>query len=271
MRLRSFSRRSAAFIASVAIFGSVASVNAQHPRFTPAIANPFEARISTLFQPGPKHLRLDIGYRFDVVSIPVADSVNSPIVLDGEFFTLTRLRSEGNFKFPVETIDYWFGLGFHYVHRNTQLRVRIAHISSHLVDGFADASGTFSQQLPFVYSREFIEVNAAHSIGAVRPYVGITYAWATLPRSFNKLIPQAGFDFRVPFGVGSIVGGADARFVGINDTYGLSANTQIGYSFAGIGANATSVSLARFDGRSIHGMFAHLDDHYWALAVQVVF
>lgn len=228
-----------------------------------------ESRVGTLFMPGPKHLRLDIGYRFDVATISLGDTALKPIVVDSDFFTLTRLRSEGNFKFPVETIDYWFGVGLHWQHSVWEMRMRLAHVSTHLVDGYANADGVFDRQKPFVYSREFVEYMVGPRLGIVRPYVGLTYVWATIPRSINRLIPQIGCDVQAPVGNGHVVAGVDARRSGFEGVSAFSTVVQAGYRFTGLGSTSTTVSLLRYDGRSVHGMFAAQNDHYWALAVQI--
>jgi hypothetical protein len=225
--------------------------------------------VGTLFMPGPKHLRLDIGYRWNVTSIALGDSTIAPLIIDSDFFTLTQLRSEGNLKFPVETVDYWFGLGAHWKHNEWEMRLRLAHVSTHLVDGLANADGTFEQQKPFVYSREFVELMAGPRWGIVRPYVGLTYVWSTQPVNVGRLIPQVGCDLRLPTPYGQIVAGIDARRTVFNEVASVASVLQAGFNLGGGQGASTSISIMRYDGRSVHGMFANRFDHYWALAIQV--
>jgi len=82
-------------------------------------ANPFEARIQLIGQLAPKTLRLDIG------AAPVLFRFDSTYTVSTEFFTLTRLRSEGNLKFPVETADYWFGFTGSYAPAGSNVNVRM--------------------------------------------------------------------------------------------------------------------------------------------------
>ncbi|HYF01921.1 MAG TPA: hypothetical protein VEC36_00985, partial [Patescibacteria group bacterium] len=139
--------------------------------FTPLIANPLEGRVGAMYQFADNKLRLDIGNSIDVYKLP-----NRDVAFGVDFYTFTRLRSEGNFKFPVETSDYYFGVNFsssslrdskkyydeesdrtYEVGFKPSLRLRLAHISSHLVDGLADTSGKLEKK-PFVYSREFADL-----------------------------------------------------------------------------------------------------------------
>lgn len=261
--------QNAAFIASLVALFLVALLPGSAQKFAVPLASPFESRVGTVFMPGPKHLRLDIGYRWDVAVVRIGDSAVSPVVIDSDFFTLTRLRSEGNFKFPVETIDYWFGLGAHWRYKAVQSRVRLAHVSTHLVDGLANADGLFEQQKPFVYSREFAELMLGVQTTTFRPYLGLTYVWASIPRDINRIIPQFGCDAQLPAGHGSVVVGVDARYTGFESAASLSTVLQCGYRFDADSGPTTTISIMRYDGRSVHGMFSRQFDHYWALTVQI--
>jgi hypothetical protein len=231
-------------------------------------ANPFEARIQLIGQLAPKTLRLDIG------AAPVLFRFDSTYTVSTEFFTLTRLRSEGNLKFPVETADYWFGFTGSYAPAgsNVNVRMRVAHISSHLVDGYANAQGVFDRQLPFVYSREFVETIATYTLDGFRPYAGLTWVWSIQPRYFDRIIPHIGFDYRHDLGNGFIARcGHDARWIGINGTYVPQHATQIGIEQRHTSGTSTGIHLYRFDGRSIHGMFANQGESYLGIGLSYTY
>lgn len=245
---------------------AVASVTARD--YPIPIANPLEARILTMWQVTPNRMRLDIG------ASPSLWRPAPGVDLGVDFFTLTRLRSEGNFKFPVETIDYWFGIYGTYVDNTLPLdiRVRVAHISTHLVDGLADNGGVFTSQRPFVYSREFVEVLAGWTFGMLRPYAGMTYLWAVQPRRFARVVPQVGVDVRMPIGAGiQVAAGYDGKLVGIDGTYAAQHAAQVGIEWPAPSGVANSLNLYRYDGRSVHGMMMEQNDHYWAIGLQLVF
>lgn len=103
---------------------------------------------------------------------------------------------------PVETVDYFFGINSSYKTKLANLpfnvRLRVAHISSHLVDGLAD-SLTFSK-LPYVYSREFFDLVAALNLDRLMVYAGSTGVFSSLPKEANRFLPQIGFDYYYEIG-----------------------------------------------------------------------
>jgi hypothetical protein len=91
-----------------------------------------------------RSLWLRMGYGKPLISLPYS---NAQIGLEG--LVWSRLSILSDFRFPVETADYYFGAFFTW--RFT--RLRIGHISSHDVDGKGNVhSGSSSH-----FSREFIE------------------------------------------------------------------------------------------------------------------
>ncbi|MDR3666768.1 MAG: DUF1207 domain-containing protein, partial [Ignavibacteriaceae bacterium] len=105
-------------------------------------------------------LRLDISTSQDFYK---KESANTAFSFGGDLFTFTRLRSEKDFKFPVETIDYLFGFntGYKVLNKNDEygFRLRLSHISAHFVDGKYNFSiqNWSDGDMPRVYSREFLE------------------------------------------------------------------------------------------------------------------
>lgn len=240
--------------------------------FPAPIANPLEARIGTMVQPAEKHLRLDIGASVDLAE-PVRDSSFGWLRIGTDFMTYTRLRSEGNFKFPVETTDFYFGVNgtWRAAESPLQVRLRIAHISSHLVDGLADTSGTFVEDKPFVYSREFAELLVGWEFGAIRPYAGVTYVWARQPRSAEPFIPQAGVDVRLPLGGPyEFRAGYDWKLIGVDGVYVTAQAAQAGVFAELWDGRGVMLSAYGYNGRSMHGMFFTEPDSYLGIGFQVL-
>lgn len=243
--------------------------------FRPLTANPFEGRIGTMVQFGEKDLRLDIGNTVDLMTFSPDDSITCSTGAD--FFTFTRLRSVGNFKFPVETSDYYFGLNGAITAPLSpgwqgSARLRFAHISSHLVDGLTDSSGTFTKQLPFVYSREFFDLVVAAEHNGFRAYCGLIYVYARIPRSAEPLIPQAGMDFRHAISEKfDVIAGYDFKLVGIEGKYAAMHAAQAGILWKTSPGKGISFNTYIFDGRSIHGMFFRERDSYIGAGFQVHF
>ncbi len=255
------------------------------PTFVRPLSAPYEARILMMHQPGPGHNRLDIGAEVDILDNVIRTQTDAGIdtaasaeymrwTFGVDFFTMTRLRSEGNFKFPVETTDFWFGVNGTWTSTATPLsaRLRLAHISSHLVDGYADSSGRFVSRLPFVYSREFAEVTVMYDFANVRPYVALTYLWAVQPRIFDRLIPQIGANAQIDLTSAlALRAGVDLRWIGIHGHTTMASTAQIGLCTSATASTTVGLDLYRYDGRSIHGMFADLSDHYWGIGASVTF
>jgi hypothetical protein len=255
----------------LAVFAVAATCAANNPQPFPAlVGNALEARVGSTVHVDAKKLRLDIGASIPVIEIQPRDE--GWITFGADFSTYTRLRSENNFKFPVETSDYFFGVNFQWQHPDStwSARTRIAHISSHLVDGLADSTGAFRSTLPFVYSREFVDVAIAYSFDVLRVYAGSTVVWATQPRSANRIIPQLGADVR--YNVGDnfwVVGGYDAKLIGVHGAYQPQHAAQVGVFVNLWQDRGVLLSVAGAAGRSMHGMFFTEQEQYWGIGFQI--
>jgi len=243
--------------------------HAQAP-FTNPIASPFETRSGFIWEATNDKLRLDIGMETDLLRGECSDSVNSWTLGVG-MQTWTRLRSEGKLKFPVETVDYWFGLHAAYGSQSSwHGRIRLAHISSHLADGVADTTATL-HPAPFVYSREFCEVIGGYPFGPARVYAGATVVWSTQPRTSSPVIPQAGADVYLPVSerIG-IAAGYDVRLIGIQGVYRAMHAAQAGLHIHTWNNTGILLSAYAMNGRSIHGMFYTESDSYLGVGIQIL-
>jgi|GEM_PF-309778 len=233
----------------------------------PFTANILEARDGVSYLTGADKLRLDIGTSTDIYRL---SKDNSVLTFGADLFTYTRLRSENNFRFPVETIDYFFGLnsGYKIIDGDHQygFRFRFSHISAHLVDGrFDKSSGGWQYNYqPFVYSREFFELLPFYQFDTFRIYGGMTYLIHVIPDGIGKEIYQAGFDYYFTFfPLKSIVPFAA-------DDFKLS---QIG-KYSGDNIIMAGIKLGKYNGKgfkifysytsgkSIHGEFYNLFESY---------
>ena len=236
-------------------------------------ANQLESRIGAFYQSNKQKLRLDIGHSLDLIEIK--NNEKYKMRAGGDFFILSRLRSEGKFKFPVETSDFFFGLNLTgNIFSNYSFRVRIAHISSHLVDGytFYDTNKTtnFIQE-PFVYSREFVDLIAAYNSEYVRSYIGGTLVFSTIPKNLSKFIPQLGFDFDYSlYNFFNIIGGYDFKLVGTGEaTKYLGCNSaQFGLKYKLSENTGLSFNFYYYSGASVHGMFYDIKENYIGFGIQ---
>ena len=171
----------------------------------------YEARIGTSFEPSQDRLRLDIGgthnllyvnsYSMKEEGTAIREEWERTVSIGADFFTWTRLRATRSFKFPVEAVDYYFGLNsavrFNGALPINELRLRLAHISAHLVDGDTGLAG--GSRSVTTYSREFVDLMASGSLrpssGAfVRLYAGGEWLFHTIPDTVARLSPYLGAD-----------------------------------------------------------------------------
>lgn len=240
--------------------------------FKPLTASTFEPRIGGSYQFGYDKLRLDIGSSVDLTDFKLSDKNETRIGAD--FFTYTRLRSVGRFKFPVETADYFFGINSSTKGEccglNYSGRFRLAHISSHVVDGLAH--DTVLTKKPFVYSREFVDITGAINWDNFRIYAGLWGIFSVQPDNNNPVIPELGFDYNYP-----ITDWLNAN-IGYDFKLGGYGNVYSGISSAECGATLLTskdrevwLGALMYDGYSIHGMFYDKRDSYLALGFRVIF
>ncbi|MEN6510398.1 MAG: DUF1207 domain-containing protein [Chloroherpetonaceae bacterium] len=234
----------------------------EDPLVKPFAANIYEARIGMLDYTSDNYLRLDIGSNFDLYHKTLKNNLQFGI--GTEFFTYTRLRSESSFKFPVETIDYYFGGNLTFLYpsgnNNFQGRLRIGHISTHLADGYTDNRNYHLEGEviidPIVYSREFIDLTFAVENSNFRPYIGVIYNFHKIPSILNMFIPQVGFDGKIKINDWlNIVGGLDFKLSGYNgDLIGMT-DMLLGIEFRTAQNRSILIKGDFYTGESYFGQF----------------
>lgn len=234
----------------------------------PFTANFLEPKAGFLFALDENKIRLDISTSRDIVKW--FDDKQS-ISLGVDLFTFTRLRSTDNFKFPVETIDYLFGLNAGYKKQLNSdnefgVRFRLSHISAHLVDGQYDLQNNEWREGrdPFVFSKEFLELFPYYRFITFRVYSGFTYIFHIVPGDIKKFNLQLGFDyfatqlgndFLTPFLAYDFKLAGDEKYIGNNI---ISAGIKFGkWNQRGLSLYYTYIS-----GKSIHGEYYDVYENY---------
>lgn len=219
--------------------------------FKPIQASIFESKIGISSNVQQENLKLDIGASVDIAGVRAKNYTAS---LGAEFFTFSNLRKEDNFKFPVDAIDYYFGVSFNY---KTELnpisiissRLRIAHISSHFEDGhkYPVTDTIFT---PVVYSREFIELAGIYDYKirpnfVLRTLLGVNLLMHSIPDDFGKVSLQIGNELRYSF----------------NDYFGVYLSNEL--RNASVKGNSvfnesfeTGVNVGGFDNRGVNIFFS---------------
>ncbi len=232
----------------------------------PFTANIIEPGAGFFFLVGKEELKLDIGKTQDIFHYNIDE--RKRISFGADFFTYSRLKSTSEFHFPVDAIDYLFGLNASYNITNDKdkviikkygFRFRLSHISAHLVDGRFDNKIAYWQDSikPEVYSREFIEIFPYILIEELRIYTGFTYLLHSSPEGIGKDSYQFGFDYYLT----DIVHPNVTPFLGydfkLNNTYFYSGNNSIvaGIKFGTQRGKGIAFRFNYYNGHSFYGQF----------------
>lgn len=233
----------------------------------PFTANFLEAKAGALIALDENKIRLDVGVSKDLVLFKNPDHTFS---IGTDLFTYTRLRSAENFKFPVETIDYLFGINMGFKRNICEneigLRFRFSHISAHLVDGQYDEQNIEwrNGRNPFVFSKEFVELFPYYSLNTLRFYAGFTYILHIIPTGIKKGIYQVGFDYyALPLSTELFTPfvAYDFKLNGM-DTYVGNNTITAGLKFGKWNKKGFSIHFTYIGGKSVHGEYYDLTENY---------
>jgi len=249
--------------------------------FTPLLADPMEPQVSVMPWLNQRFLNLDIGTSADLYQ---SNSKNFAVGVD--FGTWSLLRESDNFKFPVDAVDYLFGLNTSWKEKISSStlpfdefsgRVRLSHISAHFEDGHyePDGSGWIPEPggptIPFTYSREFLDLVLALSSPKHRVYAGYQYLYHTIPAGINHNSFHAGTELSTP---GNTYLAADVKLLpvwksSLQETRGYRGtwNLQAGMRLNAIGLEKVRVACNYFSGMSIQGMYFYHPERYTTLGV----
>jgi hypothetical protein len=173
-----------------------------------------------------------------------------------DLFTYTLLRKEEKFHFPVDAVDYLFGINFSYKKQvfnySFGFRGRISHISAHFVDGHFDKTNNqwMNGLDPIVYSREFIELMPFYEFDNIRTYFGGTYK--------NKISEVV-----TPFL------GYDCRITKVLANYSASNSLKVGIKFGKLKGKGLSVFYQYYRGNDLHGEYVDFRSIYSAIGINL--
>ena len=252
--------------------------------FEPLLADPMEPRIAVMPKLDKKQLQLDIGQSADLYQ-----NKERTFAVGIDFGTWSLLNRTSDFKFPVDSIDYLFGINTSFRHQlkdsllpfdEADFRVRLSHISAHFEDGHYDSAthqwiqGDCPFVIPFTYSREFVNLTAALSSPGRRVYVGYQYMYHTIPGQISPSSFQAGAEIGLP---GNAYLAADCKLLpvwkgdatGKTDAYRGTWNLQAGMRLKSIGLESVRVAANYFSGMSRQGMYFYKPERFTTLGVIV--
>jgi hypothetical protein len=248
--------------------------------FRPLVANTFEARVGILERMNHEALRLDIGNSIDLIQYG-DHATGRAIAMGVDFFTFTKLRSETNFHFPVDAVDYLFGINFSGELPTTAgplaVRLRISHISAHMVDGHFE--WTYWKwrdgRNPQIYSREFVDLTVAWEPSVLdrdaRFYFGAIPVFHIDPSTLPKLSWYCGGEYhRSVTDVIDVYAAYQPTLLNING-WSVRHEAQAGIKVGNWNGRGVNIYYGYFSGKSIHGEYFDVYEHYTSLGMNFEF
>jgi Protein of unknown function (DUF1207) len=230
----------------------------------PFTANTLKPKLGFEFKNNKNELSLNIGSSIDLLHYQIDD--NAKLSFGADMFTYTLLRSQSDFHFPVDAVDYLFGFNFGYSRDNYGARLRISHISAHFVDGHfnKDAAEWRDGRDPKVYSREFLEIISFYRINEFRVYAGLTYIYSIDPTSIGTDQYQFGFEYFAKDLISSYLTPYIAYDFRLINIYGYTGNNSLeaGLKYGYSEGRGFSVYLRYFAGYNIHGEYFDLKEKF---------
>ena len=228
-----------------------------HVGFVPFRANHEEPRMGIQQQIEATRMDVALGGMLDVYQLYTRGDT---ITMGAEFFGYALSRTFGDYQFKIDAADGYFGVHFT-LHNATPLsfRLRVMHLSGHLVDGrFYDAvkSGALTRE-PFSFSRNFVELAVAAD-PAIRPvysrmYFGGSYAFAVNPRNLEPWAAIGGLEVALPSSP-SFYGAYNASLLGV-PTYSVSNAVELGVKFGTWNARGLRLYFMYYNGLDWFGQF----------------
>jgi len=250
----------------------------------PLLADPLEPKIAVMPSLSERTLQLDIGSSPDLYQ---SDSKKFAVGVD--FGTYSRLKRTNEFKFPVDAVDYLFGVNASWKKPfNSDMlpfdtfstKVKLSHISAHFEDGHYSAGQWKTQSewtgaIPFTYSREFVNIVLALSSPKHRVYAGYQYLYHTLPAGINPHTFQAGIELSTP---GNTYIATDFKLLPLwqpsleaTREHRGTWNLQAGVHLNGIGLEKVRVVCDYYSGISRQGMYFYHPENFTTAGVIIDF
>lgn len=247
--------------------------------FKPNFSNPFEAKIGPHFVINESNLQLDIGAAKDLIHY--RHNREQHFGFGAEFFTWTMFQSQSNFKFPVITVDYFFGIYFSHLKKFKSFdfmnRLRIGHISAHLVDGSYDlAKNVWNNNLePFVYSREFAELSSAIVWNEQKFYLNLNYLFHVIPNVKSKFSIGFGSELLLlslkKFDT-NIFCGFDLKLLKrYSEDYESDKSISAGIHFGKWNSSGLRISYQYYSGGHFHGELSNMKINRSSIGAYLIF
>lgn len=246
--------------------------------FVPTKTSIFESRVGITKFVGKKNLKLDIGVSMDLIGLK---STKNTFSFGADFFTFSNLRSESNFKFPVDAIDYMFGFNFNFKKtlnekNNLSARLRCSHISSHFEDGHIyERSDTIFK--PVVFSKEFIDLalmveNNFYKNLYLKSLLAVNFIFHSIPKSISKLSGQLGLEIKTNITeILNFYVSNDITLASVNSKSNLNEHFETGFEIGKRNSRTVNIYFNYYDGQDYRGQYYGKYLNYKGLGMRLKF
>jgi hypothetical protein len=165
--------------------------------FPPVPANHEEPHLGLVKDLTTSHMRLDVGGSMDLMNLRVGQDSTTNLRIGADFFAFALSTSHRGLRLQIDALDGYFGGHVGYRRDMTRsallLRLRILHLSSHLLDGHFDLDNKawVDGRLPNPFSRDYGELTAGHlwrwTASELFVYGGFSYATLVRPLEQKRL------------------------------------------------------------------------------------
>jgi hypothetical protein len=246
--------------------------------YVPIEASKIEAKNGVTKYLNNDYLQLDIGVSFDLIGLKAKRNTFSFGI---DFFTFSNLRSEDNFKFPVDAIDYMFGVNFNLKKSLSEKnvltsRLRVSLISSHLEDGhiYPVTDTIFT---PYVYSKEFLNlaVMSEYSVNrslSLKSMLAVDYVFSAIPSEISSFSAQFGIELRQY--ITKIVGvyvSNEVNLANVNSTTNLNESFEAGIAIGKPYSRSVNFYFDYYDGQDYRGQYYGGYFNYKGLGIRFKF
>jgi hypothetical protein len=249
--------------------------------YTPLAANPQEPRVGVRKELGSSRLKLDIGSSIDLLGY--AGESGSRIRLGVDFFTYALTTSADGLRLQVDAVDGYFGGHVSWGEtpdgRGVRARLRILHVSGHLIDGHWDRSTKQwrDNKEPIPYTRDFGELLGSYgwrgALFAADVYTGLAYATLVRPDDLARWSSLHGALLRTTGLIGPVLGRecvlylADHVAIAGIPTYYATNTLECGIKFGSWEDTGIRISLAFTSGLEPFSQYYDVRRDQWGIAL----
>lgn len=259
------------FVLSIEVFAQQDEVKGKFEflpaglHFAPLKANHQEARIGVFKYFGTANLKVDIGNTIDVFGLTFHSS-KMRFTVGIDFMAYALVTGSQGLRLQVDALDGFFGGNLSFSKSfdpdRLQARLRILHLSAHLVDGHYSMSlkQWLDNREPIPFTKDFGELLVAHelqpSFGFFRYYGGLSYATLARPIELERIAFSAGFELATDQWFGKVFDQPTYAFItnhfalNGNPVYTGNNQTQLGVKFGDWHGRGVVLYLAYYNGNN---------------------